>query len=98
MLPHRFHGFLLRKIFDLGSLFDCRGAAEDGVQEAHQLRFAVLRFEDAYPQKNSRHGSTRSDGGLLRFANDKIAKLWTPGKREKGRLSRGFPARGEWAF
>ncbi len=88
MLPHRFHGFLLRKIFDLGSLFDCRGAAEDGVQKAHQLRFAVLRFEDAYPQENSRHGSAGSGGGLLRFAIDKFAELWTPGKRQKARLRR----------
>src|SRR6267143_6940289 len=66
MLPHGFQGFLLGEILDFCGLLDGRDAADHGVQEGHQLRFAVLYFEDTHAQENSRHGSASSGHRLLR--------------------------------
>src|SRR5258708_12311976 len=89
---------MLREIFDLGGLLDGRGAADHGIQEVHHLRLAVLYFEDAHAQENSRHGSAGSGGRLLRFAIDKVAELRPPGERQEAKLRRRFPARGQRAF
>ena len=88
VLPHRFHRFLLRQIFDLGGLLDCRCASDHRIQEIRELRLAVLRFEDAHAQENSRHGRACRGCRLLCFAIDDVAELRPRGERQETRLRR----------
>ncbi len=86
VLPHGFQGFLLREIFDFGGLLDGVGGANHGIQIAHQLRLAVLHFEDAHAQENGSHGSPGGGRRFLRFAVDKVAELRPRGQGQEPRL------------